>query len=506
VFLRSFIDEVTWVVQEFLERRRYAVLGVLALIASVAVIPVAMARSNLADIMDLRFGVNEAGVTRIVIDLSENADYRVATVLRDGKPVLDIDVAAKAITIPTAIIAGVETIGSGHGVGSADAYNYRLLGGADARLQMRQNLADTAIPTAVFMLKPKGSVDHYRLVIDLKPVRQSVFEANLGKAFGRLPVIDATANAPLAQAPQSPETQSVIENTTNAPKPLTRQTAGQDGREAPFGSSAEETRAAALAQTASMTAPLPRLKPDLSAGRYTIVIDPGHGGRDPGAVGSDGTLEKNITLIAAKELAKTLKRRGYHVILTRDSDKFLDRDKKKDLEKRIELARKSGADLFLSLHADGNESASVRGSSVYTLSDKGSDRLMRKVNSEGNFIIAGEDFSVHGNDVATVLIDIAENRTRGTSSLFANLLVEKLSNKVIMLNNTHREANYVVLLSPDVPAVLLELGFISNSSDEKNLRSKAWRRKSLGAVADAIDVYFDGLGPVKQASVAGGAQ
>ncbi len=492
---------MTWLAEEFLERRRYAVLGGLALIASMALIPVAMARTNLADIMDLRFGVNEAGVTRIVIDLSENADYRVATNLRDGQPVLEIDVAAKAITIPTAIVVGVETIGSGHGVGSADAYNYRLLGGADARLQMRQNLADTAIPTAVFMLKPKGSVDHYRLVIDLKPVRQSVFEANLGKTFGRLPMIDAKSKAPLVQAAHSPETKTQNENTEK-----TR----QDGREAPFGSSAEETRAAALSQTANLAGltapPLPRLKPDLYAGRYTIVLDPGHGGRDPGAVGSDGTLEKNITLIAAKELAKTLEGRGYHVILTRDSDKYLDRDKKKDLEKRIELARKSGADLFLSLHADGNESPSVRGSSVYTLSDKGSDRLMRKVNSEGNFIIAGEDFSVHGNDVATVLIDIAENRTRGTSSLFANLLVEKLSNKVIMLNNTHREANYVVLLSPDVPAVLLELGFISNSSDEKNLRSKAWRRKSLGAVADAIDIYFDGLGPVKQASVAGGAQ
>ncbi len=501
MFLRSFIDEMTWLAEEFLERRRYAVLGGLALIASMALIPVAMARTNLADIMDLRFGVNEAGVTRIVIDLSENADYRVATNLRDGQPVLEIDVAAKAITIPTAIVVGVETIGSGHGVGSADAYNYRLLGGADARLQMRQNLADTAIPTAVFMLKPKGSVDHYRLVIDLKPVRQSVFEANLGKTFGRLPMIDAKSKAPLVQAAHSPETKTQNENTEK-----TR----QDGREAPFGSSAEETRAAALSQTANLAGltapPLPRLKPDLYAGRYTIVLDPGHGGRDPGAVGSDGTLEKNITLIAAKELAKTLEGRGYHVILTRDSDKYLDRDKKKDLEKRIELARKSGADLFLSLHADGNESPSVRGSSVYTLSDKGSDRLMRKVNSEGNFIIAGEDFSVHGNDVATVLIDIAENRTRGTSSLFANLLVEKLSNKVIMLNNTHREANYVVLLSPDVPAVLLELGFISNSSDEKNLRSKAWRRKSLGAVADAIDIYFDGLGPVKQASVAGGAQ
>ena len=492
---------MTWLAEEFLERRRYAVLGGLALIASMALIPVAMARTNLADIMDLRFGVNEAGVTRIVIDLSENADYRVATNLRDGQPVLEIDVAAKAITIPTAIVVGVETIGSGHGVGSADAYNYRLLGGADARLQMRQNLADTAIPTAVFMLKPKGSVDHYRLVIDLKPVRQSVFEANLGKTFGRLPMIDAKSKAPLVQAAHSPERKRQAENTEKT---------GQDGREAPFGSSAEETRAAALSQTANLAGltapPLPRLKPDLYAGRYTIVLDPGHGGRDPGAVGSDGTLEKNITLIAAKELAKTLEGRGYHVILTRDSDKYLDRDKKKDLEKRIELARKSGADLFLSLHADGNESPSVRGSSVYTLSDKGSDRLMRKVNSEGNFIIAGEDFSVHGNDVATVLIDIAENRTRGTSSLFANLLVEKLSNKVIMLNNTHREANYVVLLSPDVPAVLLELGFISNSSDEKNLRSKAWRRKSLGAVADAIDIYFDGLGPVKQASVAGGAQ
>ncbi len=515
MLMSDYFSDIIWRLQVWGDRNRHWLQGVglasLVGLVAISLLSVALARGGLAEISNIRFGVNKQGITRIVVDMSDNAAYRVITKDEGRFGALQIDIAAKAVTIPTAMMVGTEIIGTGHGVGRADAFSYKLLGGQDARIQIDQSLNDYAVPTAVFLLKPRGNIDHYRLVIDLKPTDIIGFQASLDKPFGTLPPISTSRGVDMATRIGPPVT---AKTSSSTPNPSLAQS---DGREAPFATADNITPEAPLTDNGAIKtnsvlsyppakdAPIPRLKPAfVASARYTIVIDPGHGGRDPGAVGPQGIFEKNVTLTSAKELKKILEGRGYYVILTRSDDQYLDRDKKKDLEKRIALARESRGDLFLSLHADAHDDSSIRGASVYSLSDKGSDRLMRKVSVEGNFVIAGEDLSVHGDDTATILMDIAENRTRGASSRFANLLVSELGRKITMLNNTHREASYAVLLSPDVPAVLLELGFVSNASDEKNLQSKRWRKKTLGAVADAIDDYFETEQPIQQASVSGG--
>ena len=174
----------------------------------------------------------------------------------------------------------------------------------------------------------------------------------------------------------------------------------------------------------------------------------------------------------------------------------------------MEFARDNEADLFLSIHADGNSDKTIRGASVYTLSDKGSVRLARQSEAEGDFHLYKKDISkVSANpDARAIVFDMAARDSKNKSSRFANLLIGALDGEILMLNNTHRQANYKVLLSPDVPAVLLELAFVSNTQDEKNLNSRTWRTKAMRSVADSIDAYFEDVKPQKQAMNAGGSK
>lgn len=233
--------------------------------------------------------------------------------------------------------------------------------------------------------------------------------------------------------------------------------------------------------------PYPRIKPaegsDLAAVKRLIVIDPGHGGRDPGSIGFTGTHEKSITTSAAKELKSLLEATGrYDVVLTRTRDSYIDHDD------RILVARERQADLFISLHADAARSASVRGASVYTLADRARGRSKRIVNNQ-NWIM-DVDLSTQSDPVGDILVDLAQRSTETRSEAFADLLLDNLKGKTTLLNNSHRRAGYYVLLAPDVPAVLFELGFMSNRSDEALLKTKSHRLKLMKAVRAAVDTYF----------------
>ncbi len=235
--------------------------------------------------------------------------------------------------------------------------------------------------------------------------------------------------------------------------------------------------------------PYPQLKPRQTAKaikprRPIIVIDPGHGGRDPGAIGAKGTHEKTITLAASLELKRQLMLTGrYDVILTRGNDRYIEH------EERIRIARARQGDLFISVHADSAESRTVRGASVYTLSNTSKTRSKSIVNSQ-NWIM-DVDLTEQSDPVGDILVDLAQRKTVTQSEFFADLLVSKLSGKTRLVGNTHRRAGYFVLLAPDVPAVLLELGFISNANDEALLKSSAHRQKLMGSVVTAINAYFD---------------
>lgn len=221
--------------------------------------------------------------------------------------------------------------------------------------------------------------------------------------------------------------------------------------------------------------------------RKVVVIDAGHGGVDPGALGTRGTREKNVTLAFAKALGEALRATGkFDVHLTRDTDIFI------ELRERVAIARRHDADLFISVHADSIERRDVRGASVYTLSEKASDseaaRLARKENAAD--IIAGVNLGGDSDDVRNILIDLAQRETKNLSVRFAQTVIPKMSKVTRVLRNTHRFAGFRVLKAPDVPSVLIELGFLTNTEDEKNLTSATWRRQTATAIARGVDTYF----------------
>jgi len=221
--------------------------------------------------------------------------------------------------------------------------------------------------------------------------------------------------------------------------------------------------------------------------RRVVVIDPGHGGVDPGTHGKSGVLEKDVVLQFGKELAKRLRDTGrYDVYMTRDRDLFI------PLRDRVAISRRHGADLFISIHADSIAKTSVSGMSVYTLSETASDKeaaaLARKENLSD--AIAGIDFRGESPEVAGILIDLAQRETKNYSSRFAKSVVDHARTATPLLERTHRFAGFVVLKAPDVPSVLIELGFLTNRSDEKNLTSPAWRTKVSSSLVSAVNRYF----------------
>ena len=230
--------------------------------------------------------------------------------------------------------------------------------------------------------------------------------------------------------------------------------------------------------------PYPILKPVRKvAKKPVIVIDPGHGGRDPGAVGANGTKEKTITTAAANDLANRLRRTGrYEVILTRSTDSYVDH------ADRLRIARKGQADLFISIHADSTSSRTARGASVYTLADRAKGRQKRIVNNQ-NWIL-DVDLSEQTDPVGDILVDLAQRKTESQSDEFADILLGQLKGQTRLIGNSHRRAGYYVLLAPDVPAVLLELGFLSNTEDEKLLRTQQHRDKIMRSVVRSIDIYM----------------
>ena len=223
-----------------------------------------------------------------------------------------------------------------------------------------------------------------------------------------------------------------------------------------------------------------------AAGKPVIVLDAGHGGVDPGALGRKAR-EKSVTLNFTRELAKQLRKTGkYKVYLTRNRDIYI------PLRQRVNIARKHNADLFISIHADAIKRKNVRGMSIYTLSETASDKeaaaLAKKENQSD--IIAGIDFADQPPEVANILIDLAQRETKNLSVKFANLVVDNARGKTRLLDRTHRFAGFRVLKAPDVPSVLIELGFLTNRSDEKQLLSSAWRRKVAGAMVNSVDGFF----------------
>ncbi len=233
----------------------------------------------------------------------------------------------------------------------------------------------------------------------------------------------------------------------------------------------------------------PKARPKIPA-RPVVYLDPGHGGMDPGAPGALGTPEKYITLAVAKEARRVINASGrYRARLTRDRDVFL------PLRRRIAIARAGGADLFISLHADSLKNRRVRGATVYTLSETASDREAAALAARENKadVLAGLDLEREAPEVADILISLAQREAMNRASHFANLLVPELRKRIRVRRNAHRFAGFVVLKAPDVPSVLIEMGYLSNRQDAAMMGSKAGRRRIAEALLAGIDRYFSAL-------------
>ena len=279
----------------------------------------------------------------------------------------------------------------------------------------------------VFVLPPKDSYP-YRLVIDVAPVSRAKFLSARAGPIVSDPPLDAAASA--------------------------------------------------------LTAP-PQPKADE---RPTIVIDPGHGGIDPGSRSITGIDEKKISLAYARELKRQLEDGGrYRVVLTRDKDVFL------RLRDRIRIAERMKGDLFVSLHANNHDSSNIRGASVYTLSEKASDAEAAALAAKENKadIIAGINLGDQTEMVSKILIDLAQRETMNLSKQVANGLVGELGKVTRLLGNTHRSAGFAVLKSATVPSILIEIGYLSNKTEERLLRSKKHRIGISRAIGAAIETYFE---------------
>lgn len=378
-------------------------------------------------VTDARLRVEDK-LTRVVISLSAKTEYRIFTLADPFRVVIDLN------EVDWTIPAGAKL--QGHGLVAAMRYGLFKVG--TSRIVL-----DLVEPAQVVQaqLVPPADGEPLRLLVDLTPISDSAFRSSLKTA-----ILTSSTNAPSSE-PAKELADPVV----------------------------------ASASTDEQTAvPVPPKIP-------LIVIDPGHGGVDPGAIGGS-IMEKELTLAVAKALQAELLGTGhFQVVLTRTKDIYV------PLRDRFRIAREKGADLFISLHADSHADSKMRGASVYTLSETASDSEAAALAAKENKsdIIAGVDLTKQSTVVTDILIDLAQRDTKNLSTRFAKLLVKELQRETLLLGKSHRYAGFAVLKAPDVPSVLLEMGYVSSDKDEALLTSEEHRARLAKAIRQAIDDYFE---------------
>ncbi|CAN5524741.1 N-acetylmuramoyl-L-alanine amidase [soil metagenome] len=399
--------------------------------------------------------------TRFVADLSQPVSYTVY-VLPDPFRVI-IDLPALLYQLPP---------GSGdEGGGLISGYRYGLL--EDNRSRIVLDATGPVLIEKSYIVKPEGD-QPARIVVDLVKTDLKTFTRNQAAEASET-AADVVAE-PQQEVPPDPIDYEVPPS--NQPPPQAEATLTQ-GTIAPLPQQKPGSGAAAAGQRPQ--------KPARHDGRRVIVIDPGHGGIDSGAVGVNRTREKDVVLNFAFALRQALRASGrYEVAMTRDDDSFV------TLKQRVHIAREKQADLFIAIHADTVRGASVRGATLYTVSDKASDAEAEALAQKENRAdaIAGMDLGDEKEEVADILIELTQRETKNHSLFFARKALAQLKPVTQMTGRPLRGAGFVVLKAPDVPSVLLELGYLSSKADEKLLNSPVWRATMASALGKAIDTYF----------------
>ena len=417
-------------------------------------------------INDIRFGLHTDS-TRMVLEISEFSKFRTFVLDNPYRLVIDLPTYhwnVKNISKPST--SGVKAIRQGN------------LQPGISRIVV--DLDQPMLIKNAFLLRANAGAPD-RLVIDFAKTTTAGFNQGKDRIHGLLEVSSQKAGS------HSKNT-SRASATANPPAP-------------PIPPNAEKSRP--LVQSASSGMAMPGYKPPTEKGgnymrapvppavaeKPLIIIDAGHGGVDPGAIGSNGVFEKHITLAAARELQRALNATGrYQAELTRNSDKYL------KLYQRVSIARKKKADLFISLHADTVGKSNVTGASIYTLSEKSSDAQTEKLAARENKadLIAGVDLSTEDEEVASILVDLTMRDTMNQSKFFANTIVSQMDNSGLKtLERPHRYAGFAVLKAPDIPSVLIELGFLSNRREAERLSTPAYRQQIIRALIKGIDGYFE---------------
>ncbi len=391
------------------------------------------AQAYALNVNNVRFGVHPDKV-RMVIEVNEVTDFRAFTLSSPNRLVVDLPTfswQSKKIERPeSAMISDIRQ-------GKLNKDISRIV----------FDLQKPTIVKSAFLL-PKTKDKPNRIVVDYQHVSTKVFEQKKEVIHGTLTVkTDDRINESTAINTQ---------NTTEAPTPP------------------PNTHRPSQAQK---TQPKP-----------LIVIDPGHGGQDPGARANAKLYEKTVVLAIAKELKKQLLQSGkYRVALTREKDVYI------RLKDRVKFARDRNADLFISIHADSIHKRKVRGTSIYTISKKASDAQTEKLAEKENQsdLIAGLDLNIEDEQVAFILGDFLINDTMNQSKFFANTVVKTLkSSGIRMLENPHRYAGFAVLKAPEIPSVLIEAGFMSNPQEAKLLNQPNHRKKIAKSIIKGINQYF----------------
>lgn len=432
----------------FARSTRIVLLALLTLAAGAFQATAAAPAAGRPVVTDIRIGI-EDNRTRLVLDMTEQVTARVFTL--EGPPRVVIDLPEVGWRLPQRPLPSNQ--------GLLGKVRYGLFKPGTTRVVL--DLAREATIDSVFVLVPPGGSGEHRLVIDLAPEAPDAFHAGIDKL--REVAVYEEGAAPS----QSPPAAGLSAPAATLPPPAVL------GTPQPV-----RTRVAAV------TPPPP---PPAAPRKRVVVIDPGHGGADPGAISVSGTYEKHVTLATARELKAVLEKSGkYKVLLTRERDVFI------RLQDRVAFAREAGGDLFISLHADAMADPSIRGLSIYTLSQKASDNLAEQLAERENKadLIGGVDLSRESAEVSNILLDLAQRETMNQSSRFATLTVAEMGRSSALLRNAHRFASFVVLKSPDIPSVLVELGFLSNVAEEKALRTKAYRQTLATGIAAAVDRFF----------------
>jgi len=245
--------------------------------------------------------------------------------------------------------------------------------------------------------------------------------------------------------------------------------------------------AGAVAARPAGAAPAAKAKKASAKPKPIVAIDAGHGGKDPGTIGVAGSYEKDITVAAARELARRLDASGrYQALLTRRDDSFI------ALAERVQLARDGHAQLLVSLHADSEPNPHQRGFSVYTLADQASDAMAAALAERENDVdrLAGVDLSKHPQAVRAILFDLMHRETANHAARLAETVVATLHPPFTALQKPHRQANFAVLRAPDIPSILVEMGFLSNREDGTLLNQTRYRARLAERLVIAVDGFF----------------